>query len=214
MASGAAEMANPLLAFRLQIRIIHEGGVGVGRRRLLFQGDQIAGNVLGILGREAQAGHDGHVLDFEFVAVIRALAVLQVKNVGQALLFVIFRTDVFLFERAVRTSAFARIVDPTHEVVVVILLTDTSEIRGKGAALDLIAFANGMAGEAAARFEQFFSVGGVAGIALGQRISQRRLPDEGGDGLDLVVVETEIRHFSGSAEITGLLEPNGNPIFI
>src|SRR6266849_104945 len=143
MASGAAEVANPLLAFRLQIRIVHEGGVGVRGWLLLFEGDQIAGNVLGILGGEAQAGHYGHVLYLEFVAVVGAAAVLQVKNKGQALLFVIFGTDVFLFERAEGTRTFARVVDPTDEVVVVVLLTDTGEIRGKGAALEFIPFTDG-----------------------------------------------------------------------
>jgi len=96
MATGAAEVANPLLAVRLQIRIIHKGCVGVGGRFLLFQRDQIAGDVFRILGGEAHAGHHGHVLHFQFMAVVRAAAVLKVKNKRKALLFVVFGTDVLL----------------------------------------------------------------------------------------------------------------------
>ncbi len=78
----------------------------------------------------------------------------------------------------------------------------------------MISFADGMAGEAAARFEKLFSVSSVAGLALGQGIGKRRLPDVGRDGLDLFVVQAEIRHFCRGAEVAGLLEPNRNPIFV
>ena len=36
MASSAAEMTHPLLAFRFQLRIIHEGSVGIGGWLLVF----------------------------------------------------------------------------------------------------------------------------------------------------------------------------------
>src|SRR6266571_2397849 len=170
MASGTAEVANPLFAFVFQIRIFHEGGIGIGGRSLFSQRDQIAGNVFGVLRRKPKAGHYGHILDLEFVAVVRAAAVIEVKNKGQALLFVVLGTDVLLFVGAIGTSALAGVVDPAHEVVVVILLTDASEIGRKGSALQLVAFADGVAGEAAARFEQILSVSGVAGLVLGQGI--------------------------------------------
>ncbi len=168
MASGAAEVADPLLAFSLQIRIVHERRVGIRGRLLLLQRDQIAGDVFGIRGGKPEAGHHGHVLYLQFVAVVRAPAVVQVKDVGQALLFVILGADVLLFIRAVRTCALTRVVDPAHEVVVAVLLTHTREIGGKSSALQLVAFADGVAGEAAARFEQLFSVSGVARFVLGQ----------------------------------------------
>src|SRR5713226_7202673 len=52
VATGAAEVSHPLLAFRFQIRIVHERGVGVGGRLLLFQSDEIAGDVFGVLWSE------------------------------------------------------------------------------------------------------------------------------------------------------------------
>ena len=148
------------------------------------------------------------------MAIVRTAAVVQVKNVGQALLLVIFGADVFLFEGAIRTRAFAGVVDPTNQVIVIGLLADASEIGRESSALQLIAFADGVAGEAAARFEQFFSVSGIAEFVLGQGILERGLPDESGDGLDLVVAKAEIRHFRGGAEVAGLFEPNRNPIFV
>jgi len=55
----------------------------------LFQCDQIAGDVFRILRRKPEAGHHGHVLHLQSVTVVRAPAVLQVEDVGQALLLVI-----------------------------------------------------------------------------------------------------------------------------
>src|SRR5438445_2234288 len=214
MATGAAEMANPLLAFVFQIRIVHEGGIRVRGRLLLFQCDEIAGNIFRVLRRQTQARHHGHVLDLELVAVIGAAAVLEVENVGQALLLVIFGADVFLFEGAIRTRALARVVDPTNQVIVIGLLADATEIGRECSALQLIAFADGVAGETAARFEQFFTVNGIAEFVLGQGILERGLPDESGDGFDLIVVQAEVRHFGGAAEVAGFLEPHGNPILV
>ena len=104
--------------------------------------------------------------------------------------------------------------DPTHQVVVVVFLPHASEIRGEGSALQLVAFADGVTCEAAARFEQLFSVSGVAGFVLGQGIRERRLPHVRGDGLDLFVVEPEIRHFGCGAEVAGLVQPNRNPVLV
>ena len=87
------------------------------------------------------------------MAIVRTAAVVQVKNVGQALLFVVLGTDVLLLIGAIRTSAFASVVNPAHEVVVVVLLTDASEICGKSATLKLVAFADGVTRETAARLE-------------------------------------------------------------
>src|SRR5262249_14300047 len=92
MTTGAGLMANPLLAFILQFGIVHEGSVGVGRWFLLLSRKQVGGDVLGIFYAEAQAGHDGHVLHLQLVAVVRASAVFQVKDVGQAFLRIVFGT--------------------------------------------------------------------------------------------------------------------------
>jgi len=80
MASGAAEVANPLLALRLQIRIVHERRISVCGRLLLFQCEQIAGDVFRILRRKPEAGHHGHVLHLQFVTVVRALLCSRSKT--------------------------------------------------------------------------------------------------------------------------------------
>src|SRR5207302_11077796 len=117
-------------------------------------------------------------------------------------------------EGAIRTRAFAGVVNPTNQVIVIGLLADATEIGRECSALQLIAFADGVAGETAARFEQFFSVSGIAEFVLGQGILERGLPDESGDGFDLIVVQAEVRHFGGAAEVAGFLEPHGNPILV
>src|SRR3989441_11708305 len=114
MASGTAEVANPLLAFVFQIRVVHERRIGIGGRLLLFQGDQIAGDVFGVLRSEAQAGHYSHVLDLELMAVVRTLAVLQVENKWQPLLLLIFGTDVLFFVRTLGAAAVSAGFRPTE----------------------------------------------------------------------------------------------------
>src|SRR5260370_31978730 len=71
-----------------------------------------------------------------------------------------------------------------------------------------------MAGEASTRFEQFFPLRSAAGLVVGQRIGERRLPNVGGNGFDLIVAEAEIGHLGGGAEGAGLLEPDGNPVAV
>ena len=46
MASGAAVVPNPLLAFFLQFGIVHEGSLGVRGRLLLLLRHQVGGDVL------------------------------------------------------------------------------------------------------------------------------------------------------------------------
>jgi len=57
-----------------------------------------------------------HVLDLQLVAIVRTAAVVQVKNVGQALLFCSPRDRCPSLIGAIRTSAFASVVNPAHEV--------------------------------------------------------------------------------------------------
>src|SRR5258707_1179204 len=49
VAAGAAEMANPLLAFVLELGIVHEGSIRVRGRLLLFQHHEIGGDIFRIL---------------------------------------------------------------------------------------------------------------------------------------------------------------------
>ena len=161
---------------------------------MLFQRHQIAGDVFRILRRQPQTGHHGHVLHLQLVSIVRAPAVFQVKNIGQTLLFVIFGTDVLLFVGAVGTRALTRVVNPTHQIVVAVLLTHAGKIRGEGSALQLVALADGVTCQAATRFKQLLAVSRVSRFVLGQGIRQRRLPHVRGDGFDLFIVEPEIRH--------------------
>src|SRR4029077_10812618 len=127
--------------------------------------------------------------------------VLQVKNKGQALLLVIFRADVFLLKEAIGASAFAGIVDPANQILVIVLLADASEICGKSAALHLLALADGVACEAPSCFEKLLSMCRIARRMLRQGILQARLPKIGGDGFDLLVFEAKVRHFRGRTKV-------------
>src|SRR5207248_8530095 len=99
-----------------------------------------------------QARHNRHVLDLEFVAIVRALAVVEIEDVRQALLLVILWANVFFLVGAVGARAFASVVTPANEIVVIGFFADAREIRGKRSALHLVALTDGVAGEAAAHF--------------------------------------------------------------
>ena len=100
-------MTHPLLAFGLQIRIVHEPRIRIRRRLLLFLRHQICCNVLRILRSQPQAGHYSHVLHLQFVAVVGALAVVEIKFIRKTFLSVILGADVFFFVRAIWASALA-----------------------------------------------------------------------------------------------------------
>ena len=101
---------------------------------------------------------------------------------------------------------------PAHQVIVIFFFADAAEIGREGAADGVCAFADGVAGEAAARFEENLSVVGVSGrLLLERRTGERILPDESGDGVDLVVGEFELRHFGGRPEFSGVPDPVRNP---
>ncbi len=145
-------------------------------------------------------------------AVVGALGVLKIEDKGQALLGVVFGAEVALFEGAVRTRAFAWIVNPAHEVIVIVFFADAAQVGSEIAAEGLIAFAHGVAGHAAAGFESGFAARGVARGVLLQCAGDAGLPDEGGDGLNLVILQAEHRHLGGGAEVVGALEPDRDPI--
>ena len=95
MATCAAKVAYPLLTFLLQLRIIHVGSVGVGRRIFVLLGDQVAGDVLRVFYAQAQARHHRHVLHLQLVAVVGASAVLEIEDVRQTFFRVVLGADVF-----------------------------------------------------------------------------------------------------------------------
>jgi hypothetical protein len=71
---------------------------------------------------EAQVGHDGHLLDLQLVAVVRAFRMLEVKDERQPVFLVVRFGQVTLFVRAVGLRALAGIVNPAHKEIVVVLL--------------------------------------------------------------------------------------------
>ena len=152
MAAKAAKELDPLLALFLEFRIVHEGSVRVFRGIVFPERDEVAGDVFGIRFRKAQAGHHGHVLNLEFVAVVGALAVVEIKDVRESLLLVILGADVFFLYRAVGPRALARIVHPANEVIVIRLFADAREVGRERAALQLVAFTDRVARQATARF--------------------------------------------------------------
>src|SRR6516225_7692623 len=212
--SSIPEISNPSLSFFLQAGIVHERRIGIGVSFLLPQCDQITCHVLRVLNRKPQAWHHRHVLYLQFMSVVGAPGVLQIKNERQALLFIIFRPDILLFIRTIRTRAFPSIVHPAHQIVVIVLLSDSRQIRREGSPLHLIAFADGVARQTPARLDQLLSVCRIPRSMFRNRIGEARLPQIRGNRLDLIVVEPEVGHFRCRAEIRRLPEPHRNPVFV
>src|ERR1700739_402097 len=109
------------------------------------------------------------------MAVVGTAGMLEIEDERHAVLGVVFGAAVPLFEGAIRARAFSWVVHPANEVIVIVFFADAAEIRGKRAAHDVRAFTNGMAAEAAARFEKLLAVHGVAHRLLGTcRAGERR----------------------------------------
>src|SRR6266849_10343257 len=139
---------------------------------------------------------------------------LQVENERQTLLLVIFRTDVLLLIQTIRTRAFASVVDPAHQIIVVGLLSFAGKVGGKLSALHLLTLADGMTSKTAARLKELFAPHGIAHLVFRELVLESRLPQIGRNSLDLVVVETEVRHLGGGSEIALLLQPYWNPVLV
>ena len=104
---------------------------------------------------------------------------------------------------------------PAHQVIVIVFFADAAEVRCKRAAHDAGAFANGMAAEAAARFQEFLAMHGVTWSLLRQgRPGERGLPDECGDRLHFLGLQAELRHLSRRTPLVGMLEPVRDPLFV
>ena len=72
-----------------------------------------------------------------------------------------------------------------------------------------------MAGQAAARFDELLAVLGIAGRLLRQLgAGQTGLPDEGGDGLNFIGLQAELRHLGGRAPLVGVPQPIRNPFLL
>ena len=214
VASGAAVVADELFAFRGHLRIVHVIGGGVGGIGVLLR-HQEAGDVARVGVGEAQAGHDGGLLNEQFVAVVGAARVIEIENVREIVFGVIFRAEIFFLVGAVGARALAGIVDPADEIIVIFFFADAAQVCGERAADGVGAFADGVAGEAAALVEQFLAVGCISGGLFFERWTRKRiLPDEGGDGLDFVLRHAELRHFRGGAKFGGVADPVRDPFLV
>src|SRR5437764_15080399 len=81
-----------------------------------------------------------------------------IEQIRQSVLRIILRRQIAMLFWTVRGPAFARVVDPAHDVIVVGLLADLRKVRGECASKPLVFFADRMASHTATRFEQFFTV--------------------------------------------------------
>ena len=65
-----------------------------------------------------------------------------IEQVRQVMFRVIFRRQITFLFRTIRRPTFARIVNPTHDVIVVGFLADTLQVGRKCAAHSTLAFAD------------------------------------------------------------------------
>src|ERR1035437_7697265 len=163
MARRAAVVAHQRQALIPQPGVVHVIRVMVARV-VVLAGEQVAGDIARFVLRQAQARHGSHLLHLQFVAVVGALAVLQVEDVGKALALVVFGGEVLLLESAIGRRALPWIVHPAHQVIVVGLLAFAAQVGAEGAALFGRAFAHGVAGHATAGLEGFLAARRVAGL--------------------------------------------------
>src|SRR5204863_9779362 len=111
-------------------------------------------------------------------------------------------------------GALRRIVYPAHNVVIVALLAYAAQVGGERPALLLAALAHRVTSHAAAGFERFLALLGVAGLLLRRLGIQAGLPQKGRDRANLVIVQTEGWHFGAFAPLVRVLQPNRNPFLV
>src|SRR5687767_5271219 len=148
---------------------------------------------------EPQAGHRGHLLHLQFVAVVRALGVLQVEHERQVVALVIFLGEVLFLKRAVGRSTLARIVDPADQVIVVRLLALAAQVSSESSALLLSALTHRVACHAAAGLERFLAFFRIARLLHRRLAFDPGLPDERGNCAHFVIVKAESRHLRAFA---------------
>src|SRR6267154_2619059 len=152
MAAGATVMLDQRLALGPELRIVHEVGGRVGSVRMLLR-EQEAGYVASVLNRQTQAGHHRHLLHDKLMTIIRASRMIEVKDKREIVLGVILGAQVLLLRWTVGARSNPWIQDPANQIIVVVLLPYSRQVRGKISANHVRAFANGMAGFATALFE-------------------------------------------------------------
>src|SRR5215469_7430884 len=148
------------------------------------------------------------------MSVVRAPAVLEIKDVRQSLLLVIFGADVLLLIRTIRTCPLACIVYPAHQVVIIVFLSHSGEISREVPSVHLVTLSDGVATQTATGLEEFLAMRSISRWVFGLWIGEARLPQIGGDGLDLVLVEAKVRHFCCWPEVRWFLQPRRDPVFV
>src|SRR6185369_7101324 len=119
-------------------------------------------------------------------AVVRAARVqLGVELIRQVLLRVIVRRQIAFFLRTVRRDAFARIVNPAHDVIEVRFFTDTLEVCGKFTADLGVAFADRVTRKTATTLEKRLAVLTITLRLRWQLVVEALLPEVSSDRLDL-----------------------------
>ena len=187
VAAGAAIIFHERLALGHEAGIVHERRGSVTRVRMLER-DEIAGDISSVFRAQPQIRHHRRLMDLELVTVIRAARVVEIENEWQAALGVVLRPQVALLVWAVGTRALAGVVHPAHKILVLVFLADAGKVRGKFRADRVRSFAHRVAPEAPARLEKLLAVSGIARRLGGQGWpSERRLPDERGNGLGFIL---------------------------
>ena len=139
---------------------------------------------------------------------------IQIENVGQAFPGIILGPQIFLLMRAERACSFPRVMNPANQVIIIVFLSHPSQIGGKSSSQGIGTFANRMTAEAAAGFQQFFTSGRISRLLTDQLTLDPGLPDKGGNGLALLLLQAKGRHFCGGAISMRIFQPDGNPFSV
>ena len=95
---------------------------------------------------------------------------------------IIIRREIALLFRAIRRPAFARVINPAHDVIVVIFFANLRQVRGERAAQLGVSFADRVTRQTTARFEEVLAVRLVALGLRGDLTVETVLPEISGDG--------------------------------
>src|SRR4029077_5029167 len=120
-----------------------------------------------------------HLLHLKFMPVIGTEGMVQVEDKGQSLFCVIFRTNVFFFESTVGTSSLPRIMNPAHEVFVMILFSNARKVCRKSPTHYLITFAYGVAAKTTSYLKKLLPMRRITRFLRLENPLDTRLPDEG-----------------------------------
>src|SRR5262245_5162232 len=109
--------------------------------------------------------------------------------------------------------------NPANQVFIVGFLTDARKVGGEVSADDRVTHVDRravdrMATETAESLEQFLAVGGVSLLLSGNLRIKSRLPQERGDRLYLIVLETEGRHLCSRSKRLRIRQPNRDPVLV